>query len=449
MEGRSGRNEPIVSRLGPLATVVLACSTLGALGVLGFALTRFHPELSVTQLTIFYLAPALWALASVFALRSRPDIRIGFLLIQAALGVALLLGELTSSAWLALRARKVERPSVREDLARLRAAGVTAYPKVPGDQLVELDPRFDTPAGVLHPISPGPGHAVLLLCDEDRPRLTYHGDRYGFDNPDSVWSLPTVDLALIGDSYTVGVCVESAQAIPGRLRERGTVLNLGISGAGPLQELAVLREYAASHRPKTVAWILYEGNDLWDLASESTREWLLAYLDSSHTQRLVEEHEWLDAAYRGWIDSLYADAPQVTARPPLWDHREVLRLSTLRALAPVAAPVPRRGSRIGLLPEILDRARRDVQAWGGRFVVIYMPSYARYATRFGDPVPARTEVLRMLRDLRIELIDLHPVMQATSDPRALWVTPRTHLSAEGYGVAADAIARALDAPRRD
>ena len=88
-------------------------------------------------------------------------------------------------------------------------------------------------------------------------------DKNGFRNDQD---LTSAEIAVVGDSY-----VES-QMIPGSMlattRLAGitlkTVANLGQSGYGPQQELAVLKRYACPYDPKYVVWVFYEGNDLLD-----------------------------------------------------------------------------------------------------------------------------------------------------------------------------------------
>ena len=65
-----------------------------------------------------------------------------------------------------------------------------------------------------------------------------------------------------------------------------SVLNLGISGNGPLIEYATLREYLDTN-VKKVLWVYYEGNDIGGLKYELTNNILIKYLnDNNFTQNL-------------------------------------------------------------------------------------------------------------------------------------------------------------------
>lgn len=409
----------------------------------------YEPGLSAAQLVTFYLLPVAWLLGTVAVWRGGAEAQVGVSVTLLSLAASLLVGEVGAALWLDARgraSRASQAPSVGAEILRMRAAGVDAFPRIGGNQVVNEGPQVRIGAEVLRPITPGPSSATIRLCDEDRPTLTYESDRYGFDNPDSAWSSRPDGVTVIGDSYAVGVCVPAADAIPGVLRRERAVLNLGMTGAGPLQELAVLREYASQVRSKTVVWVFYEGNDLWDLPREAQRAWLVSYLKPEHTQRLRERAAELNAGYRVWIDSIVRSTPEETSPPQRLNLRDVAKLTAIRTLLPVAIPFPRTGEALGLLPEIFARAKEDVASWGGELVVVYMPAYRRYRTMIGDPFPSRAKVLESLRALEIPTVDLHEAFVATGDPKSLWVTPRSHLTVAGYKVAADAIARALAAP---
>ena len=115
----------------------------------------------------------------------------------------------------------------------------------------------------------------------------------------------------------------------------------------------------------------------------------------------------------------------------------------MRTLLGFGVIVPSRVSPIGILPEILERARNDISANGGEMLFVYLPAYARYRVLVGEGVPGRREVLSAVHDLGIPLLDLDLVFRSTGDPEALWAHPRGHLNPDGYAVMASAIQAAL------
>ena len=65
----------------------------------------------------------------------------------------------------------------------------------------------------------------------------YNSDRYGFNNPDKEWEQNEIEYLLVGDSMTMGHCVNRPDDVSSVLRKisNRSVLNLGYRGNGPLQ----------------------------------------------------------------------------------------------------------------------------------------------------------------------------------------------------------------------
>jgi hypothetical protein len=98
-----------------------------------------------------------------------------------------------------------------------------------------------------------------------RPRqpLTFTFDSRGFRN---LTERDRADIVLIGDSYVEGHYVDDRETVAVALEELTgrTVVNLGQSGYGTLQELEILRRFGLALQPEMVAWFFFEGNDLYD-----------------------------------------------------------------------------------------------------------------------------------------------------------------------------------------
>jgi len=436
--------------LGRLADALLVLAALPFAGVLVLALRVAHGGLGADQILFFYALPAGWLAGTFLALRSPVPRRLSIALVIVSLGVGLTCAETLVGIWARAAANDQAPPSVLTEVLRLREAGEDAYPRIPGNSLVDASPEFQSGPDVWRPIGPAPGDATIVLCNEDGPLQTYSADGFGFDNPAGAWDVDDLDVVLVGDSYTAGVCVAEEHRIGSRLRASQNVLNLGMSGAGPIQELAVLREYAAPLEPHAVVWIYYEGNDLWDLARETQRRWLRAYLEPAHSQGLLSHRAEVNERFRAWVDSLVASASVAAGasvqveEPRLLD--DVVRFRALRRLTGFGVLFPRRDSPTSMLERVLERARDDVAAWGGTLLLVYMPAFERYDAHVGEVIEGRSELIEFAPGARIPLLDLHEVFLATGDPRGLWASPRGHLSPEGYRIAADAIRRAIASP---
>jgi hypothetical protein len=75
-----------------------------------------------------------------------------------------------------------------------------------------------------------------------------------------------MDVAALGDSFTDAMTVPFDASWPARLEQRLgiAVQNYGTAGFGPQQELLVLRDFVARHRPSRVVLAYFAGNDLLD-----------------------------------------------------------------------------------------------------------------------------------------------------------------------------------------
>src|SRR5689334_13983165 len=91
---------------------------------------------------------------------------------------------------------------------------------------------------------------------------------------------------------------------------RKDLLSLGVSGFGPLSELAVLREYLTIMKPRTVLWLYFEGNDLTeDLPFERHVPILRAYLDDPvFRQGLIERRQDVKVAMKAFLDAKMVEA---------------------------------------------------------------------------------------------------------------------------------------------
>ena len=91
-------------------------------------------------------------------------------------------------------------------------------------------------------------------------KCIYHTDARGFRNRHNQ---EQYDIVVLGDSFAEGSGVSDEDPWPVKLagESRLSVLNLGMSGYGPVNYLASLQEYGSKLSPGIVLCMLYEGND--------------------------------------------------------------------------------------------------------------------------------------------------------------------------------------------
>ena len=223
------------------------------------------------------------ALLMSVALRLHFDQKINVLLVTGASVTALYIAEIIllylatitpMDIW-AESARKAgihfDRRTRIEVVQDLEATGVDAVPgispsfvlKSSGKNTYKSTLRLDghelLPLGSI-------SDRVTVHCNELGEYTIYKSDDHGFNNPKGHWALKPIDVALLGDSFTLGACVPTGKSFAALVADAyPATLNLAADSNGPLLELATLREYLEDVRPRIVVWVYYEGNDLDDL----------------------------------------------------------------------------------------------------------------------------------------------------------------------------------------
>lgn len=170
----------------------------------------------------------------------------------------------TVSIGLSLMALEVSAAAGPIDYSRIRAALFGEWNGPAVDFLDDHEISFRRPPHAHWSGRPRSAMAQYFnLPVRSSYQQTFSTDSRGFRNPTE---LNRSDIALIGDSYIEGAYVSDEETVAVRLHELTglTVVNLGVSGYGSLQELKVIEKYALPLGPRMVAWFFFEGNDLDD-----------------------------------------------------------------------------------------------------------------------------------------------------------------------------------------
>jgi hypothetical protein len=299
-----------------------------------------------------------------------------------------------------------------------------------------------------HPLA-GVSRAPTILCAETSRYTRYTSDRYGFNNVDAAWERPAA-IALIGDSFVQGNCVHEDSTIAAVLRHDGVnAISLGVSGNGPLSELAIMREFAPRAHTRLVGWVFYEGNDLCDLDDELRDSMLASYLEQpAFTQRLVERQSDVDAVLRDGYGREFSRIETVY-HGRAWSLRSLVRLGQLRSmlanrLRHQAQETSATCANLAQLRHVLTRAHDDAMSAGIELAFIYLPSSPLPNTPAHRRVQARRgEVLSAARDVGLRTIDLTDELVANGRADRVWNFPMSHYTTFGYDLVAHAIERQL------
>ncbi len=341
-----------------------------------------------------------------------------------------------------------------EVLDSLRRAGIEAWPTTNAHNLVEHR-ELQIAGRPVYPLG-DISRATLLWCNEAGEWLTYATDEFGFRNPVGAHGgEEALSVVLLGDSFAQGACVEAHEDVGAVIRRAfPRTLNLGRDAAGPVRSLAALREYGTDRRPAAVVWLFYEENDFGDFRRERRTEMLMRYLEPSYRQGLRPLRDQIDRRLREFTEESLAEweegrrqraARSRGGRSVLSRVWELVTLSRLRGLvesARQAIPPPGR-SDLEDLREVMERARDDVQGWGGTLYFVYLPSWYLLA---GEPDAGslREELLALAREMGIPTIDITEEMRRHPDPLSLFPLRQFgHYTPEGYALVGETILRVL------
>ena len=283
---------------------------------------------------------------------------------------------------------------------------------------------------------------MTVVCNETGRYMVYESDEHGFNNPAGIHNAGGMDVAIVGDSFAQGFCVEPGEDVAGALRDRGlSVLNAGMGGSSALLELAILREFVLAQAPSVVLWFYYEGNDLADLEAELADPFVAQYLDPSFSQGLAMRQLEADSVLAQYINQRWRDEAREQNDPtPVLDFLKLRRVRTLLGYRSTAAPKPSQD-----FTRIMTLARDSVTQSGGTLYFVYLPTWARYALSEDEDYQSRTQTLDVLRKLNIPVIDFHESMATHADPLSLYpFRVNGHFNADGYALLAKQIARRLD-----
>ena len=304
------------------------------------------------------------------------------------------------------------------------------------------------PSG-LHAIGQLPD-AEIVHCNEDGTPSVFHSDQYGFRNPSPS---PSPRILALGDSFTIGSCLDDDDTYVGILRGRiGPVLSLATPGNGPLSNLAAFREFVESD-PKMrfdyLIWFHYQ-NDLTDLDWEKSSH-LRRYAQAGFSQQL-----------RANIDVVREEMAARLARPDggAGGLRHLGRQSRpWHGIADFAKATEVR-RHLGLLgsggewtppdldmfEKILASVSATVQSRNAQMVFVYIPSYDDIRWPGHNKEYGRWDSIKVAERLGLTVLDLTETMRVRENPFDIFPNGRraVHYNELGHQVVAAQVIALLE-----
>ena len=285
----------------------------------------------------------------------------------------------------------------------------------------------------IFPLS-GISNFQTIHCNENGYYSIYKSDRYGFNNPDNEWDAKEIEYLLIGDSFTHGACVNRPNDIGSILRglSKKSVLNLGMTGNGPLLEYVTLREYL-DENIKKVLWIYYEGNDFENLEIEKKDVFLVNYLNNlNFTQNLKFKQNEIDKLSSKIINK--RAKIQKSYKYKLMAFINFMKIYHTRSLLFPAKLNDAREAPIDTkeFKKILQLTKKLIEKNNSKLYFVYLPEYYRYKSELNNT--NYNLVKNIVTRLNITFIDIHKeVFDKKLNPLELFPFEMSgHYNVEGY-----------------
>lgn len=235
--------------------------------------------------------------------------------------------------------------------------------------------------GFVPPASPpGPLH-----------RFVFRTDAEGFRNPAV---RDHFEIAALGDSFTDAMTMAGEAAWPAQLEGLlgVPVQNYGTAGFGPQQQLLVLKDYVAAHRPRTVVLAFFAGNDIFDAEAFD------AFQRSGGTIKRPGQG-WRIKEVTSRVDEWFVSSALRAGRRLFSAHEAAAAAEPLPANRPAASAVP--AVRAGK-PAAFDQGWFDLDVSGRRLRWAFMPPYLNTLTFSREQLAARPG-WRLTRDAITEM----------------------------------------------
>jgi hypothetical protein len=438
--GRARRTPVGVATVG---RVLCAIPILYLVSVIGYAALNSADYLTAApQFIRYFAAPLLLAGVFVWAALSSGGKRAAtFGAYGAAILGALFLHEAVATSQLT-RSVATNAAKLYDDSDKA-AAYLATLP--PGATARTIAARMENPKLQSVLLGGLPGRETLLCTGDDDSMLSYRADRYGFNNPDEIYASGELDIAIFGDSFIEGMCLNRGEDVASRVRETAPrTASFGFRGAGPLMELAALGRFGPALRPKLSVVVYYAGNDWENLEMELREPWLREALEdgANFGDANVAPAE-IDAV-DGVIESLWREDDDGLSRYRARVWRNFFALSqTWAALGLHYPAVPKR------LPEfqtIVARMRDIAATWGGEVLFIYVPRVERFRGEFDNDFAfgqARAPFFAAVETEGVPVIDLVDAFETDPNPITFYAE-NGHFSPKGAAYLANLIAAFAD-----
>jgi hypothetical protein len=253
------------------------------------------------------------------------------------------------------------------------------------------------------------------------------------------------------------MCVNEPENFSGNLKKitKKNIINLGMSGNGPIREFATIKEYMPIKKPKIVLWFYFEGNDLTDIDDEIKNNILSKYfVNNTFTQDLRNKQNIIDKKLsKKMFEKLNEDYETRQVMNYSY-YLRFLKLHSLRnyleSLVSIKKNKNLNQENVNKLKKILIYSKKFIEEeQGAKLYFIYLPTYIRYSNsnkNNNDKLFLYGEVKNIVKELNINFIDINKdVISISKQPLSFFPFGMSgHYSVYGYKTISEFIAKNIN-----
>tara|TARA_Y100001978_G_C23654927_1_gene415492 strand:+ start:52 stop:1335 length:1284 start_codon:yes stop_codon:yes gene_type:complete len=285
----------------------------------------------------------------------------------------------------------------------------------------------------------GKSNTETVLCNEAGELITYFSDRYGFNNSDAVWISPNPKIVLLGDSHVHGSCQSKGNTIADLISEKypnNNIINLAMSGNGPLSNLGTLSEYIEKNEPlEKLIYFHFEGNDLvQDLSAEVNEKKLINYLSGAN-QDLRNKQNSIDKLVQRYTD----DSRNISSS----NTKFIKFFKFLRLREFISQKLE---SKL-LKKEVFEQSIKKIKSYCNEknceFIYVYIPASESFIDKHKYD-EHRNYIFKFLESENIVFLDLYRIFNKNENPLNNWFYLGSHLSDLGAKNTVDELVKKLN-----
>ncbi|HVJ31458.1 MAG TPA: SGNH/GDSL hydrolase family protein [Gammaproteobacteria bacterium] len=225
--------------------------------------------------------------------------------------------------------------------------------------------------------------------------------------------------------------------------------NFGVAGSRVLSQLGIFREYVEPLEPSVVVWFV--NVNFAEPRQESEEPILMRYLhEASFSQGLRQRQGDVDSFVREVMVPLHLQRDRAlreelgTASAFPFDH--MMKLAEIRGVVDLDVAARRAPEKPNLsdFELAVDRVAETARGWGGRVLVVILPSYEISVGRPED-VERYRAVSDALRESAVTVVDGAALFAAEPDYLPLYTLHiDNHPSERGHALLAEAVVAAIN-----